>query len=81
MELVSKKFHYDFNCIQLVAYMPDGLVQEGPNKVVGMNYHADDEQYLSGTNMELLQQIAVATLNVFTSAEDNTWKFCVHPQN
>ena len=43
MEVLSKKFQYDFNSVQLVAYIPDGLIQETANKVVGMDYHLDDE--------------------------------------
>ena len=80
MEVLSKKLQYDFNSVQLVAYIPDGLIQESSHKVVGMDYHSDDEQYLSGNNMELLSEIAVATLNIFTLADDHNWKFSVCPK-
>ena len=80
MEFMSQKFQYAFNCVQLVAYVPEGLVKEGPNKFVGMNFHADNKQYLSGSNMEFLPHIAVATLNIYTSLEDNNWKFIVQPK-
>jgi hypothetical protein len=79
MELLSAKFGSDFNSVQLVGYLPEGLVEEN-NLYVGMNWHSDDEQYLSGVGKENLNEIDIATLNIFTSRDDNMWCFNVRPK-
>ena len=75
MELISNHLKYDFNCVQMVAYMPSAVIHESEQCVVGMNYHSDDEQYLSGEQQHLVDSIVVATLNVFTCETDTNWQF------
>lgn len=79
MEFLSVKFGITFNSVQMVAYTPDGVAKEG-NICVGMNWHADDEQYLTGPNKEHIANVAIATLNVFTLPADKTWFFNVRPK-
>jgi hypothetical protein len=79
MEFLSDKFKINFNSVQIVVYPPDGIIEEA-NHFVGMNWHADDEQYLSGPNKEQLDEIAIATLNIFSSTEDTHWCFNVRPK-
>ena len=74
MEQLSVKFHTMFNSVQMVVYIPKALVEEEGSSV-GMNWHSDDEQYLFGPNREFIDDIAIATLNIFTSPEDKCWFF------
>jgi exonuclease III len=79
MEMLGNKLGVAFNSVQIVAYIPEGLVEED-SQFVGMNWHADDEQYLSGEHKQHLDEVAIGTLNFFTSNEDIEWNFNVRPK-
>ena len=75
MELLAAKFGQPFNSVQMVVYTPGGVVEQD-GVVVGMNFHSDDEQYLSGDCKQYINNIAIASLNLFTDTDEWVFNVC-----